>query len=282
MQNPSYTLFMPPLFGKAPLVELIVELRWNPFGAALGLPPQAGLSPSIQASGSPSPEGFFRRFADQADRIGFRRSERIVPDGFPMFLHQPVFRYRKTDPEAAELLQVGQGLFSVNAIPPYNSWDTFEPVVRNGIEALLASRSDEERMAPFTMASVRYIDAFGPDLMAGWTTGSFMSEVLGFKVELPSIVSALIPEGQAANAFLHLNVPTQGSLMTEINIGEGLSAGSKALIVQTAVCSMTPVLPALDDVMTVLNGAHGHIRKMFLEMTRKIHDRIGLEGQGEA
>jgi uncharacterized protein (TIGR04255 family) len=262
---------MPLTFGTAPLIELIVELRWNSMGFA-GQVPQPGQLSMVHPIFIPgSLDGFFKRFGDQVDKIGFRRSERTIPDGYPIFPHQPVYRFRKPENPESQLFQIGAGLFSANATPPYKSWDSFSPIVKDGIRVLLLSRDPEDQGLPFSVVSLRYIDSFGPYLTGDGPLGNFVSDVLGFKINLPDVVSSLLPAGEAIRVKHQLTIPTKEDMVTMINIGEGIVNGARSLVMDTTVSSTMPLEPDIDALMGKLHLAHGNIRRMFMEMTQKIH-----------
>lgn len=140
-------------FAKAPLVEIVAELRWQPSGQPLQLTQAgggAGISPAVFI-GDTTLEEFFLGFASHVNQLGFPRAERLVPSGVPLMPFRPVWRFRRSDNESAGVLyHIGPGLFSANAIPPYRSWRDFSPVVKSGVEALLKTRVESEKDAPFS------------------------------------------------------------------------------------------------------------------------------------
>src|SRR6267378_5534158 len=122
-------------FAKAPLVELITELRWIPQGStALEPVPMQATLPTIFFGGTKQEE-FYMRAGGALHKHGFNRSERLTPAGMPFVLHQPVYRFRsETEDRASVIYQVGYGIFSVHGVPPYHSWAKFSPFVKTGIE----------------------------------------------------------------------------------------------------------------------------------------------------
>jgi hypothetical protein len=74
-------------FKNAPLVEMIAELRWG----ETAQPVQQGL-PIVMQGMTPEVDQFFMRLSGEVYQHGFRRAERLVPPGFPIFPFQPVFR----------------------------------------------------------------------------------------------------------------------------------------------------------------------------------------------
>src|SRR5712692_4130655 len=138
-------------FAKAPLLEIVVELRWVPPQITLQVQQQQGVVPLvIPTLGSSKLDEFFMRLGGRLHQQGFLAVERLLPPGFSM-LHQPVYRYRKAaDPSPSPVLcQAGDGLFSVHGVPPYHSWEKFYAVVENGIRALLDARDSAQKDLPF-------------------------------------------------------------------------------------------------------------------------------------
>ena len=261
-------------FSNAPLVEIIVELRWgqNP---QLISPNQAIVS-SINAK---EVEEFFMHFGGEIYQQGFERAERLLPPGFPALLFQPVYRYRKSsDPDSSVLYQAGPGLFSANAIPPYRSWETFSPVVQAGVEALLKTRSASEKNLPFTSLKLRYIDAFGPTLTEGRDIGGFIKDILGITVELPEALSKHIMEGKPVVPTLQFAIPLANSMTMNIIIADGVVNNEKAIVMDTSVVTTEDVQHDRDAIMGVLNTARVIIHEMFFDITTRINGLMQPSG----
>lgn len=259
-------------FNNAPLVEIVAELRWTPPNQHM-LTPQVNGGVPVSIFVSNDFEEFFMRFGGECYQHDFKRTERLVPSGFPSIVGQPVFRYKKGS-EESELYQVGPGLFTANATPPYKSWNEFSPVVKNGVDALLLARNPAEKEVAFSKVSLRYIDAFGPSLTKGMPLEDFVSEVLGFKVGLPLPVSSLIAQGQKAKVFVQLNFATANGMSVNVTVGEGQANNSPVVILDTTVSSITPVDPNADSVMAALATARSIIHDMFVKITENIHSEM--------
>ena len=137
-------------FSKAPLIELIAELRWTPQGSTsiAPAPPQPGPAPTLFLGGGKQEE-FYMRFGAALYNQGFNRSERLSPPGFPFILQQPVYRFlSEAEDKKSVIYQVGFGIFSVHAVPPYRSWSQFLPLVTKGIGILLESRLQADSTQP--------------------------------------------------------------------------------------------------------------------------------------
>lgn len=263
-------------FRNAPLIEIIAELRWVP-GPPAHEPSLTTNSPNIL----PLPEGgrqdeFFMHFGGEVYQHDFQRSERVVPPAFPYMRHQVVFRYRRKS--GSELFQIGAGLFTANAVPPYRSWIEFEPEVTKGVDALLKTRDQAECDRPFTAVSLRYIDAFRGLHMSHRAPNDFLRDVLGFSVLLPETLSAQIADGQSPRAAMQISMPLRNSLELNVSVGEGSANNEPALIMDTAVAATEPVPPTTESVMKTLNAAHAVIHDLFVALTKPIHNVLGPEG----
>ncbi len=258
-------------FGNAPLVEIIAELRWNPQPppsqiAGGGNTPMAVMSVNTNAL-----DEFFMRFGGEVYQQGFQRAERVVPTGFPFMLFQPVYRYRKaTDLDAAVLYQAGAGMFSANAIPPYQSWDAFSPTVEAGIEAMLKTRSEAETAIPFSSISLRYLDAFGPNFTQGRDIGAFVRDVLGIKLDLPEGLSKHVASGQSVKPAIQLSLPLPNGMTMNVGIGEGMVNNEVTIIMDTTVGTTVETAPDKASAMSALNAARAVIHEMFFDLTKPI------------
>ena len=116
-------------FKNSPLVEIIAEIRWDLPWVNQTSAEDTGSVVSIQH------EEFYMRFGGKVAAAGFERIERLVPPNFFQLPYQPVYRFRHNAEErGARLYQLGMGLFSVHATPPYKSWAEFKPLVSAGAE----------------------------------------------------------------------------------------------------------------------------------------------------
>jgi uncharacterized protein (TIGR04255 family) len=257
-------------FEKPPLVEIVAELRW-------GLPApvlEPGVSMNVTAAIlSPSEEDFFARFSTEVSSKGFGMAERLVPQGFPSIPFQPVYRFRKSLPNAGTpTYQIGTNTFSVHITPPYRSWDEFELALSYGVELLLRTRSTEQHSVAFSSASVRYINAFDSDLTGNKTTSEFISEVLGIDISLPDALTKILKPGSVIEPNMRLLCSTDNGYQLVLSILKGLINQQKAVIMDTTAWTSDPIPPDRDVAVKVLNEAHQILHESFIEMTAKIHD----------
>jgi uncharacterized protein (TIGR04255 family) len=254
----------------APLVELIAELRWNPDGA-VQMPTGTGpIGPGL-ISQTNAVDSFFMRFGGEVLPHSHQEMERLTPPGMPFFVHQPVYRFKHSEEgQTKTLYQIGPGLFSANAVPPYQSWEKFEPVVQNGVEALLKSRSPTEAKSPFTGINLRYIDAFGPTHTEGREVEQFLREVLGIGISVPQALLRHKRADTAIKPMVQLQIPMQGGLIMSFSVGEGMVNAQQTILMDASIATTLPVEATVESVMSKFSEAHKAISDSFWEMMAPI------------
>src|ERR1700690_1211657 len=176
-------------FEKAPLKEIIAELRWSVGNIPVELPANQTIPLPATFFTDSAHERFFIGLGEELSKIGYGRSERLTPFGFPALPNQPVSRYQSNSESSKSILfQAGLGQFSVHGVPPYKSWEEFLPTVRNGLEALLRVYPQTVGEQLISLVNLRYIDFFEEDLTQGLDVATFMSSVLSISVQLPQFL----------------------------------------------------------------------------------------------
>jgi len=257
-------------FSKPPLVEIVVELRWIPTKAVEG---QQTLTPtvSIPFLQSSKLDEFFLRIGVQLHQYGYTVVERLMPPGFAVS-QQPVYRYRKGIDPAPVLFQAGDGIFSIHAVPPYHSWEGFQPVVEQGLKALLEAREDSQKQVPFGRVSLRYIDAFTEELRAGLSAPDFISKVLGVSVGMPPVLVHLLKQGASPQLGLQIGIPSAGGTLLSLNLGEASVNGKPAVVMDTTLARTEETAPELGHIRDVLLSGYQIMHTLFLDLTRPIHE----------
>jgi len=264
-------------FNKAPLVELIAELRWGDAS------PIQHNAPLLMHGMGPDLDQFFMSFGGEVYQYGFQRAERLVPPGFPVFPFQPVFRYRKdAAADNSVLFQVGSGLFSANAVPPYRSWTTVKETVRKGVDSLLRVRPSGELNKPFSVLSLRYINAFGPDLTQGRNVNQFIKDTLGFGLSLPPAVTARIDPQSSVKSQIQFTSKLDDGTSLSFLVGEGVVNNENKVIMDMTVTNTNSVPADSDAVMTSFTNARNFIHHIFLGLTKPIHDLLEPIGDDHA
>ncbi|MCX7110748.1 MAG: TIGR04255 family protein [Proteobacteria bacterium] len=269
-------------FKNSPLVEIIAEMRWDL--------PWVNQS-SVQDIGSVVPmsstlanqhEEFYMRFGSKVAAAGYQRIERLVPPNFSQLPYHPVYRFRhnaENKDKGARLYQLGAGLFSVNATPPYKSWAEFEPMVSVGVDALLQSRADNEKSNIFKSISLRYIDAFKKELTDGRSIAEFM-DALGFQIKTPDAIIRHASNVAEIQPFLQLTVPVAiGQL--NISIADGAVSNEPAIIMDTIASNTAEIGCSKEEVMAAFEQTHSLILSMFFDLTKPLHEHMQPEGSGQ-
>lgn len=249
----------------APLIELIAELRWESNGERLG-----SHGPKVIHSSS-EVEQFFMKFGAVVHQLGYSEPTRIVPPQIPLLQGQPVLRFNMDrGGSTRSLYQIGPGVFSANAVPPYMSWLEFAPVVRRGVEALLKARPAAEVSQPITGLTLRYLDAFGPLHMQGKDPASFIADTLGVNVALPEALTQHLQQGKKWSSFLQFQLPVGEGVTMGFAIGEGIANDAPAMLMDTSISATGSFAPNADDLMLTFDQAHSIISKTFKDLMRPI------------
>ncbi|MGO4001470.1 TIGR04255 family protein [Pseudomonas fluorescens] len=260
-------------FDSSPLIELIAEVRWSVNAA---MDPGA---PFFQGPNAQSSEEFFSRLQAELSSVGYGASERLSPPGFPLMKQIPALRYKNSgsqasslDHSASTLFQAGAGLFTINAVQPYKSWEQFRPVVQKGLEALIAANPPAS--GGFDLA-LRYIDAFKEHLTGGKPLKEFLAEVMGIQVQIPEALTALSKDGSAIIPMLQMVIPLEfGSL--QIQIAEGELQGEPVFLMENAVTIAASHAANVEQMLAALDEARAVVHKSFVDLTRPIHAAMGL------
>lgn len=264
---------MPISYDNPPLIELIVELRW---GTPAFLLPSAVAGTDAGAAITPQiAEHLFMHFGAVASGESYGRFERVIPPGFPLAPFQVAYRYRPTDSENnATLYQMGNGVFSVNALPPYKNWDQFKPVIQRGVQM----RNEAfKRMGieppPFSSGIVRYIDAFQGPLLGNYSTRAFLTDVLGFKLTMPPILEEVCTERQQIIPQLQLTLPVAPGQL-QIALSEGQLNNQRAVVVDTSVTMNRQLSTDPSSTVIELTEARNVIHEIFMQIAKPLHDHM--------
>ncbi len=261
---------MPVVFDHAPLIEIVAEIKWVPgdfFTSASSPGGSIGLLDLVKC------EEFFRRALIALNGIGFTSSERLIPQGFPVGVQQPVYRHR-TD-GGAKVLQVGIGLISANALPPYQSWSQFEQSLGPGLSTTIEVAKSFGDMQFFNSVTLRYIDAFRPEHTGGLESAKFMRDVLKIHPGLPPAITKYVNPMEPVHATMQARVSTLDGLLLTVGVGEGLASGIPALLFETGLASQKPVQADGVTVLALLRQQHDILHEMFFELIRPIFEQLG-------
>lgn len=262
---------MPLTFTNPPLIELIAEVRWFPDGVRIAPNDASSLEVSTALLRQRGHDEFFMRFAGLASPKGYSQVERLVPPGFPFLPFQPVYRYRNESiPTGPRVYQLGVGIFSAHATPPYSSWQDFRPVVESGLDLLFGAFESEARPKQFAAVTLRYIDAFHEQFTQGKPIRQFLEENLGISVTLPSAITRHASHEASIRPHIDLFIPLKDSLQMTLKLADGQVLGKSAVIMDTSI-TQQPVESTASATMNAFEAAHAVIHSSFVELTRSFH-----------
>ena len=269
-------------YENPPIIELMVEIRWQYRPPAETAGANAAVNSTLAGGGqfgsATSQEEFFMRFNQEVSRnsIGFQ-VERLVPQGFPLFPSQPVYRFREPSSDAAwkRLYQLGPGIFSAHALPPnYQSWEEFRPFVRGGVLSLAKSRNESERGENFSTVILRYLDAFGADLMGNRTAREFCEDVLGFHVQVPPVLEKHAKDIAGVVPTIQLAVPLKMGDNIFVTVTPTDTSTERKILMDTMVATSSLVkaddAETVDALMENLDRCHKMTTEVFQNVTDKI------------
>jgi hypothetical protein len=164
---------------KAPLVEVVFELRWmlqeGPSGAPV-LQSDPGLLPLLNG------------FATRATKAGFKAS---IEMSHPLQTgpYGVVRRFFRRSDEPFPILQVGPGIFASNEGPDYD-WKSFKAQGLKGLRDLLDSYPKLEffPLRPKSL-ELRYIDVFSKEVAGGASLLGFLASGTSMKLDLPPMLA---------------------------------------------------------------------------------------------
>lgn len=262
-------------FNNPPLVELVAELRWKDLSTP-ALPP--GFPIGFPFGGNQ--QTFDAQLAEMTGAmtaIGYGQSERLIPQGFPAPPEAPVVRFRYSgsserdrDHLPSTLFQLGGGIFTINAVKPYKSWDDFKPVVEHGVAILLKTQK-----APVDGYSLilRYVDAFRKDLTGELSHLQFLKQVFGFGVDVPPVLLKHAGERTVNMVQAQVVVPLGfGSL--QLQMVEGEIEGGPAYILENVVSIDGLVGADVGAILESFSRARDVIHDVFVNLSAPLRDKM--------
>lgn len=258
-------------YENAPLVELIVETRWRV--ETIGIPG----GPPIVGGSSPDFDTWFQRVANALRDDGFQELERLTPHDIPPFVHQPIFRFKKTGSQFP-VYQLGHGIFSIHAGPPgYVSWEDFRPQVKAGLQILIDCMPGKNSQTGFSTTSLRYLDVFKEDLRERNSNYAFMRDVLGVSINMPEeLLCAAKDQNQISPIFV-LDIPISeegGRLRFELAAGQIGNRPDTDTIMDITYAVNRSLEANAEQLLLILDKGHRLTHRWFTRLTEKIHEKM--------
>lgn len=260
-------------YQNAPLVELIAELRWTMPGAQQSAPQaQPGILLALPQART---EELFMHLAALMSTEGYGRFERTFPPGLPIPANQVACRFRPSDPDSqSPLFQVGPTVFTANALPPYESWSKFSPLVKRGMTLLLqAFERSKSEIPSFDTALIRYIDAFRDDLTDGRSLSEFLREVMRLELVLPRAILTRATAPADIEPLIRLAIPTAIGRL-ELTFAEGKHGNDRAIIMDCSILMQRNMGNDVDRVLEAFSEGRLLIHELFRGLTEPIHEKM--------
>lgn len=259
-------------YNKAPLVELIVEIRWGVQTAGI-----AG-GPAIVIGQSALFDLWSQQLGHALRSQGYHNLERLIPHGMVLLANQPLFRYSQ-EGERFPIVQLGHGIFTVNAGPPtYRCWASFRPQVEQAVKALVENKPGGSEPATFSRIALRYIDLFDTNLRGGAANYPFMRDELGVGFSLPDGLIEFAADPNRINPTLALNLP----ISDENNANLTFQIAAARLGDRSSVDTIMDMTYAIDGDLPLqtdaalesLDKGYAVIHDWFEKLTVKVRDRM--------
>jgi len=261
-------------FANSPLVELVADVRWK-----TDFPKKQPIMPGEELN---SLEIFFGNLTSELAIRGYVTSERMIPKGFPLMAGSPIVRFKKSPTsgtpeekakELSTLFQVGVGVFTINAIQPYNCWDDFVEIIRLGLDALLNSNPVSPQNG-FNV-TLRYIDAFGESFTEGMGLRQFIHEKFGIEVALPHAFEDEYTFGRSEIPGIRIRSPLEFGIHT-VNFSEGKVESQPVYLMENIVKLNKEIEADTDKLIVELSLARNVIHKRFFALSKPLHSAMKL------
>ena len=238
------------LLKKAPLVEVIFELRWGQQTRT-----EHGVSVDFDPAEQAFLPGEFKRIAEEND---FREVEALAKPGQMMMPYQAAHRFRKSK-DTWPCLQIGMGILTVNQVNEGYEWESFRESAQLGLTMLEQAHPHSVKELPGKALVLRYLDGFLlPDGEQSFV--KFMSDNLAIRLQFPnSLLESEHFEGVVHTpefAFTLMAPELKGKLVCRLQSGQ--KEGKDAFVANTAVASSGEEVAGLarEEMMDWLEKAH--------------------------
>jgi len=244
------------LYDNAPLVEVIVEVRWET--VSVSTIPGGAIDPYLK----PTLQELQTRMAAN----GFAHHETLIPNEIPreLLAYQITDRFRRT-PSSWPIFQIGPGVFTVNITPPYGGWSSFTPFIQQGIELLLESFPAPSQLMKVKECRLRYIDAFTQahtriDHLEFLTRGLGLNLSIGHGKPSEPITTEKLTDLSASMVY---NMGISNSKL-HVQIGSGFSSGTPATVVTLeAISTRNSEAPESTKLLEWYESAHSDLSATF-------------------
>jgi len=253
--------------SKAPIVELIAEMHWLPITSD-----GSNIAADMFVMTGPAEEDFYEGFRRSLKEFGFDKVERLQPPGFPIGIHTAIYKHtRLIDSPSGVVVQIGPGLLSIHALPPYKDWTSFRPTIEQALMALITARPRKARSQVFTRVLLRYINVFDANLMGGLTMLQFIRDVLKIGVSLPEVLKSETQDSESVTLTVSVQMRTKDQRDLTLSVGPKPNSGDEnSVVLDTFVATCSHTAWNADSVVESLDSSHESINRLFFGLTSPI------------
>ena len=265
-----------PNFANAPLVEIVVEVRWGIGMKTIALRPGVqNIYPAFASDGTQKlATEFFQELIKQSNDWGL---EQVLPTGVMAPPNQIAHRYRRSSESI--MYQLGPGIFAINATPPYHSWDSFRPVVARGLESLdvclerLSGKEGSDRTC--SQISVRYIDGFKGDLKGNVGNWQFLSSTLNIGINLPKYIADNIEKVDDIDPMIQLSYPLKRpDTHQSIVATSGIVGAEPAFVLDSSTISTKKMSFSVVELLTEIDILQEYEHSLFIGAVSPIRAKL--------
>jgi uncharacterized protein (TIGR04255 family) len=255
---------------KAPLAEVVFELRWDLQSGPKDMP-------SLQSDPGLIP--LLDRFTKQMKQIGYG-SARDMSHAFQTGPHSVVRRFYKAKDRPFPIMQIGPGIFATNDSSEYD-WKPFKKQVERGLRALLGSypRLDFFKLKPIHI-ELRYIDLFPASIVGNAALFPFLQEQTTLKIDLPEMLADKnLFEPDVKGRFVYhakLKGFKHSELLLDLAAGTNRDTDEELVRMESKVTSTGSDVPSLggnSKAMKVMDSwlerAHGITSPLFKQLIKR-------------
>jgi uncharacterized protein (TIGR04255 family) len=225
---------------KAPLVEVVIELRWK-------------ITSKKELAGVQYLYGDL--YNELKRKYPFRESILPVEVPMEMTLNQPVHRFR-AEKGGYPLLQVGPGIITLNTIDAKYYWETFFEDAKELIQTFHTIYSTNNTVAP----AILYIDFFPFDF-GGNNVHKYINQHFNITFGQSFFETEKFPSDFNMGFAYNIDL---GDL--RVNFQKGKNQNNEGILLQTRINGKHAALD-FENINNWLNEAHEILSKLFKQLT---------------
>jgi uncharacterized protein (TIGR04255 family) len=226
---------------KAPLVEVVIELRWK-------------ITSKEELAGVQYLYGDL--YNELKRKYPFRESILPVEVPMEMTINQPVHRFR-AEKGGYPLLQVGPGIITLNTIDAKYYWETFFEDAKELIQTFFSIYSLSSTIAP----AILYIDFFPFDF-DGNNVHKFINQKFNITFGQSFFETEKFPSDFNMGFAYNIDI---GDL--HVNFQKGKNQNTEGILLQTRINGKQAALN-YENIVNWLNEAHMLSSNLFMQLTK--------------